>query len=159
MDHCFPPIIDQQSEILILGSLPGPQSLRAGQYYAHPQNKFWRLIFSVFSAPLLVDYQARCEFLLQRHIALWDVLQSADREGALDNNIRNAVANNFPDFFAHYPQLKRIIFNGRTAEKYFRQNYADIFRQMDHACVLSSSPACARADGIKEQNWRQALKL
>lgn len=157
MEHCFPPIIDQHSRVLILGSLPGPQSLRAGQYYAHPQNKFWQLIYSVFDEQVMEDYQSRCEFLLQHRIGLWDVLQAADREGALDNNIRNAVANDFIAFFAHYPEVKRIIFNGRTAEKYFRQNYADLYRRMDHLCVLSSSPACARAEGIKEKNWRQAL--
>jgi len=106
MEHCFPPIIDKQSQILILGSLPGPQSLRAAQYYAHPQNKFWQLIFSIFEAPIIDNYQGKCDFLLKHNIGLWDVLQAADREGALDNNIRNAVANDFPAFFAHYPDIE-----------------------------------------------------
>ncbi len=90
------PLIDKQVTVLILGSFPSPKSLEKQQYYAHPQNHFWKLLGALLQAPLYeMDYARRLPLLLKRHIGLWDMLHQCERAGALDSNIRNAVNNDF----------------------------------------------------------------
>jgi hypoxanthine-DNA glycosylase len=155
---CFEPIINEQTTTLILGSLPSPLSLQYHQYYGNPNNKFWPIIYDLFAqTPPDPDYSARCRFLLEQHVGLWDVFGSANREGAADANIQNMIVNDFSSLFAHYPQIRRIIFNGRTAEKHFMEAYPQICKQMECVCVMSSSPAYARKYEDKLQNWREAI--
>ena len=158
MDYCFPPIIDAHVHLLILGSLPGPRSLSAGQYYAHPQNQFWRILFSAYDTDVAQSYADKCAFLLSHGIGLWDVLQCAERQGALDTNIRQARANDFVGLFAEYPQVRGIIFNGRTAEKYFRKYFPQYFASINNICLLSTSPACARSGDSKASLWHEYLR-
>ena len=79
----FPPIIDKESKILILGSIPGVKSLEMQQYYAHPQNKFWKIIFELFNEKFTTDYKERIEILEKHHIALWDVIDTCERKGRI----------------------------------------------------------------------------
>ena len=85
----FPPIINNESKILILGSIPGIKSLEMQQYYAHPQNKFWKIIFDLFSEDFTTDYSERIKILEKYHVALWDVIDTCERKGSLDSEIRN----------------------------------------------------------------------
>ena len=78
MPASFEPIINKESEILILGSLPSIISLREKQYYANPRNHFWKILYSVFNSEISYDYNARKEFLLKNKIALWDVIGLAE---------------------------------------------------------------------------------
>ena len=89
----FPPIIDDASKILILGSIPGVKSLEKQQYYAHPQNAFWKIIFALFEEEFTENYAERIQVLKKHHIALWDVIDSCERKGSLDSEIRNEEAN------------------------------------------------------------------
>ena len=89
----FLPIIDAQSEILILGSIPGVKSLEKQQYYGHPQNKFWKIIFELLNEEFTDDYTQRIATISKHHIALWDVIDSCERKGSLDSEIRNEEAN------------------------------------------------------------------
>src|SRR6187402_1772197 len=92
----FPPVVDSDVRILILGSFPSPASLAKQKYYGHPQNHFWKLMGVLLDEPLYdVSYTSRLPVLLKRHIGLWDVLHQCERVGALDSNIRNAVNNDF----------------------------------------------------------------
>src|SRR3954464_7251471 len=111
----LPPVADENSRVLVLGSLPGDESLRLQQYYANPSNQFWSLLAGVFGAPVGSSYEPRLAYLQARGIALWDVLQSADRRGSGDNAIRRERANDFVALFTEFPDLRRVAFNGTKA--------------------------------------------
>ena len=104
----FPPIINNESKILILGSIPGIKSLEMQQYYAHPQNKFWKIIFELFNEKFTTDYKERIEILEKHHIALWDVIDTCERKGSLDSEIRNEEANKIGELLHNYPNIKAI---------------------------------------------------
>src|ERR1035438_7814368 len=96
----FPPIIDQNTEILILGSLPSDMSILKDEYYANPKNQFWRIIFAIFNNnEPLYKYNEKVTLLLKNKIGLWDVLTEADRIGSLDSNIQREVLNDFSGLF------------------------------------------------------------
>lgn len=156
--YSFAPIVDQNTQILILGSIPSPQSLLKNQYYGNPNNKFWPIIYDLFgNTPPDTDYQARCQLLLKHKLGLWDVFASAQREGAADAKIHNATVNDFPALLRQYPHIQRILFNGQTAEKHFKATYPQICKQMDCVRLMSTSPAYARKYEDKLQNWREGL--
>ena len=97
MNNCksFAPSIDNNSKILILGSMPGVKSLEEQHYYAHPQNRFWKVIGAVFNESKLYefDYDLKLQTLLKNNIALWDTIKSCQRYGSLDSNIQNEKPN------------------------------------------------------------------
>jgi hypoxanthine-DNA glycosylase len=115
----FPPVVSAGCRVLILGSMPGEASLRAGQYYAHPRNAFWPIMGRLCGAGPDLAYPQRLERLLAAGIGLWDVLQSCVRAGSLDSAIRDEVANDLPALFAAYPRIDRVFFNGAKAEAAF----------------------------------------
>lgn len=110
----FEPIIDVDCEMLIVGSMPSEASLNAQEYYAHSQNRFWKLM-----AVLLRDeydcYETKKQMLLKHHIALWDVIDECEREGSLDSAISAEVANDIELLIAHYPNIKKILCNGKKS--------------------------------------------
>ncbi|WP_419870440.1 DNA-deoxyinosine glycosylase [Chryseobacterium sp. CT-SW4] len=113
----FPPLVDHTSEILILGSIPGVKSLEMQQYYAHPQNKFWRIILELLNEEFTDTYSERIEILKKHHIALWDVIDSCERKGSLDSEIRNEEANRIAELLEEYPHIKAIFCNGGKSYK------------------------------------------
>ncbi|PIF46585.1 hypoxanthine-DNA glycosylase [Chryseobacterium sp. 52] len=123
----FPPIIDHQSKILILGSIPGVKSLEKQQYYAHPQNKFWTIIFNLFNEELTDDYTLRIDTLKKYHIAVWDVIDSCERKGSLDSEIRNEESNSIAELLEEYPNIKAVFCNGgksyKSLQKILGKNY------------------------------------
>ena len=118
----LPPIAGERSVLLILGSFPGAASLRAQQYYAHPQNHFWRILAALWPQhPLPVDYAGRCAWLLERRLGLWDVYAACEREGSLDTAIRNAQVNDFAALRARCPYLAAVAHNGGESFRHARQ--------------------------------------
>jgi hypoxanthine-DNA glycosylase len=113
----FPPIIDENSKILILGSIPGVKSLEKQQYYGHPQNKFWKIIFELCKEKLTENYDERIQVLKKHHIALWDVIDSCERKGSLDSEIKNEEANQIGELLENYPNIKAIFCNGGKSYK------------------------------------------
>jgi len=114
----FPPEAGPGTRLLILGSLPGEVSLARGQYYAHPQNQFWRLVGAVIDADLAgADYSARLAALERAGVGLWDVVKTARRVGSLDQHIREPTPNPLAKFAARLPRLQAIAFNGEKAWK------------------------------------------
>ncbi len=93
IEHTFEHVCDQNSRILILGTMPSPKSREYGFYYSHPQNRFWKIVSDLYGQKLPEDNIEKTEFLLKNHIALWDVLKSCNISGADDSSIRNPVAN------------------------------------------------------------------
>jgi TDG/mug DNA glycosylase family protein len=135
----FPPVLDHDTRILILGSFPGAASLAAGQYYAHPRNQFWSLLSSLLDEPLrTLAYEDRLQRLLARGIGLWDVLDACQREGSLDSAIRHPRANDFGALKTRCPRLVRICFNGKTSGKFEPRFAAAGFETL---VLPSSSPA------------------
>ena len=155
------PLVGAEPRILILGSLPGDVSLRQQQYYAHPQNQFWRMLSAVYGEVISSDYAERLALLERLKIAVWDVLQSAEREGSLDTAIKSAVPNGFGPFFAALPSIQAIAFNGQKAQalfhKYVANETAEVFRHMRIAVLPSTSPAATRSFEEKAKLWRAFL--
>ncbi len=117
----FPPVADEHATVLILGSMPGKESLRQQQYYAHPANAFWKIMGELCSARPDMPYVQRLQALTEAHIALWDVLKSCERKSSLDSHIRAEQANDFTSFFRRHPHITHVFFNGAKAEQSFRK--------------------------------------
>ena len=152
----FPPVLDRAVITLILGSFPGEASLAAGQYYAHPRNQFWRVVGTVVGEPLAeLPYAQRLNRLLAHRIGLWDVIDACEREGSLDQSIRNAQPNRFDRLRRRAPNLERVLFNGQTAGRFARVFAAAGYQV---AVLPSTSPAhAARSFDDKLALWRAAL--
>ena len=116
----FPAIAQADARVLILGSIPGRESLRRQRYYAHPRNAFWPIVCQVFNIPDK-DYDSRVTQLSESGVALWDVLQACFRTGSLDSDIDNQtiVANDFQAFLVGHPDIGRVFFNGAKAESVY----------------------------------------
>ncbi len=113
----FPPVVDKNSKILILGSMPGAKSLQMQQYYAFPQNQFWRIMFSLFDEGFSDDYEVRINLLKQNRVALWDVIESCERKGSTDTEIKAEIDNNISDLIKNHPGIQAIFCNGQKAYK------------------------------------------
>ena len=150
------PVIDARARVLILGSFPSTASLAAQQYYAHPQNQFWRILGEVIGQPLKeMDYPQRIAAVQAAGIAIWDVFASCERAGSLDTAIRDAVPNPLAELRKSAPALRRICFNGGMAARRIREVEALGFEAM----VLPSTSA-ANASWSFERKlvaWRAAL--
>ncbi len=118
IQHPFPPLYDAHSEILILGSFPSVKSREQQFFYGHPQNRFWRVTAAVFGVEVPVTIEEKRAFLLQNHIALWDVIASCEITGSSDSSIRNVVPNDLTPIF-ETAKIRWIYVNGGTAAKYY----------------------------------------
>lgn len=142
---------------MILGTMPGEQSLRLGQYYGNPRNHFWRLVYALFGDGITphAEYAERIAFVRRHGIALWDVLASCEREGSLDSRIRQEQANDFAAFFAEHPLIRHVFFNGAAAEKLFLKHAASSLGELPLTFhrLPSSSPALTVAFEQKLGAW------
>jgi double-stranded uracil-DNA glycosylase len=160
----FPPVAEADARILILGSLPGVESLRLGQYYAHPRNAFWRIMGELAGAAPDLPYDQRLPKLTGAGFALWDVCASATRPGSLDAAISDVTPNDFAGFLDAHRQIALICFNGQQAAKLFERHVAaglpERARGIHRKALPSTSPAHA---GMRfEQKlalWRDAFTL
>jgi TDG/mug DNA glycosylase family protein len=158
----FPPIADASACILILGSMPGEESLRAGQYYAHPRNAFWKLMGELFGAGAELPYAQRTRQLKKSGVALWDVLASCVRKGSLDSAIAtdSITPNDFQAFFAAHKKITRVFFNGTKAEHSFRKHVLPGLnaQPLQFTGLPSTSPAhAARSYAQKLTAWRAVI--
>ncbi len=142
--YSFPPISNPKAKILILGTMPGVQSLALSQYYGHQRNAFWKIMFSLFDRPFSMDYEQRKSLLLENHIAVWDVLEACIREGSLDSAIEQEVPNDFNSFLKTHPNIKHIFFNGQKAAAYFKQ-----YLKLDKDYSLTTLPSTSPANAVK----------
>ena len=160
--HSFEPVADANARVLVLGSMPGLKSLQAGQYYAHPQNRFWPFMGQLVGAGPDLPYPERCRRLAQAGIALWDVLSCCERPGSLDSAIRDdtAAANDLAGFLSTHPGVRHVLFNGAKAESSFtRLVLPGLGRpDLDYRRLPSTSPANASQRAAdKLTAWREAL--
>jgi len=151
--NSFPPIADEHSEILILGSVPGVKSLEMQQYYAHPQNQFWKILFHLFGEEFSTDYQQRIDFLKRHNIALWDVIESCERKGSLDTAIKNEIDNNILELIDNHPNIKTIFCNGQKSYKNLIKLVGKDFK-IPVLVLPSTSPLHTIGFDEKLNNWK-----
>ncbi|HTT80454.1 MAG TPA: DNA-deoxyinosine glycosylase [Stellaceae bacterium] len=157
----FPPVVNAASRILVLGTLPGEESLRRQEYYAHPRNLFWPIVFALFGAEPAPVHADRLAFALRHNIALWDVCGSAQRQASADTAIRGEVPNAIDALLDRYPAIGAVAFNGSGARRLYDRHFA---RRADrrYLALPSTSPAHARLDfAAKLARWtalRDALR-
>jgi hypoxanthine-DNA glycosylase len=163
-DRCLAPIVSADAHTLILGSLPGRRSLQMQQYYAHPQNAFWKIIAATFGTESSLPYTLRVRILTVNGIALWDVLAAAERPGSLDSSIvaASAQVNDFASLYRAHPQIRRVLFNGRKAEDLYRRlvlpGLPAEFGHLRYLPMPSTSPAHAGMTFAKKlERWRQGV--
>lgn len=118
IEHGIPPVFDERSEVLVLGTMPSPKSREAAFFYGHPQNRFWRVLAALFDEPVPEDNAERADLLLRHHIALWDVLESCDIRGASDASIANPHPNDLSRVLEKAP-VRRVFCTGAAAGRYY----------------------------------------
>jgi double-stranded uracil-DNA glycosylase len=156
----FAPICRPDARVLVLGSMPGAASLRAQQYYGHPRNAFWPIMGALFGFDAAAPYAQRVQALLAHRVAVWDVLASCERAGSLDADIEAAsvAVNDFAGFLGRHTQLRRVCFNGATAQAMFRRHVLPSLAvplPFDMLRLPSTSPAHAgMALADKLRAWR-----
>lgn len=162
--HGFPPVHAPGARVLILGSLPGARSLQEQQYYAQPQNAFWRIMGALCGAGPELAYAARLARLTAHGIALWDVLAAGRRPGSLDSAIdrATAVTNDFAGFFVLNPSIRSICFNGKKAAELYERKVVPVLdprhAEIERRTLPSTSPAHARMPfAEKLRQWTAAL--
>jgi hypoxanthine-DNA glycosylase len=149
----FPPVVDEYARVLVLGTLPGEESLRRGEYYAHPRNLFWRIIFALFGEPPALSYSERLAFLTAHRIAAWDVCELGERERSADTTIRLERPNAIDGLLDQHPLICAVAFNGTTAQRLYDRHFA---RRADltYLALPSTSPAHATIDfSAKLARW------
>lgn len=152
--HSFQPIFDENSRVLILGTMASPASLRAGMYYAHPQNAFWHILSELTGDALPRSNEAKRAFLLRHGVALWDTLLACEREGAQDSNIRGEIPNDVQSLLARCPKIAAVFLNGAAAYGYYKKYQAHDISQPFYR-LPSTSPANARSGfAAKFEAWR-----
>ncbi len=150
----FPPIVDARAVALVLGTLPGEESLRRQQYYAHPRNLFWPILFALFGDGAVPDYDARIAFAAASRLALWDVCGLAERRASADAAIRAEIPNAIPALLDAHPGIRIVAFNGSTARRLYDRHFP---RRpgIAYLALPSTSPAHARLDfAAKLAEWQ-----
>lgn len=137
----LPPVLDARTRLLVLGSFPGVASLRAQQYYGHPQNQFWKILGALWSQDLMVlSYAQRIEAAQAHGLGIWDVYRACEREGSLDSAIRHAELNDFARVLRECPQLQAIAHNGGESFRHAKHTQA---LELSVYKLPSTSPANA----------------
>ncbi|MBQ6798677.1 MAG: DNA-deoxyinosine glycosylase [Oscillospiraceae bacterium] len=153
--HNIPPVWDEQSHILILGSFPSVKSREGRFFYHHPQNRFWKVLAAVLEEPLPETVEEKKAMLLRNRIALWDVIASCEIQGSGDSSIRNAVPN---DLSVIRAPVAAVFCNGQTAHKLYKKHLQPVTGK-EAIPLPSTSPAnAARSQAQLTEIWRAALK-
>lgn len=137
------PLIDDESKYLILGTLPGEESLRKQEYYANSSNRIWDILSKLYGETTPFTYHEKKALLKRMNVALWDVLKEAERKGSLDSNIRSSIANDIIGLLKEYPKIRVIGLNGNTATELFNKhvNQLDIPVGVQVVSLRSTSQA------------------
>ena len=144
-----------QARVLIVGSMPSVKSLADAQYYAHPRNAFWPVMFDIFGVEPTRDYEVKKALIRDNGLALWDVAEACEREGSLDSNMRDIQYNDFTSLYAECPHIHTVLCNGGTAHSLFMKSGFAGDRQIFR--LPSTSPAYTMPYAQKLAAWRMAL--
>lgn len=153
MIHCFDAFVNSDTEILILGTMPGIASLDKQEYYAHKRNHFWKIIYTLFTNFEVSEIFEEKKAVLQANkIGLWDVIENCERTGSLDIHIKNHKENDFDALFIQFPSITKIIFNGKESHKYFFKKFGQI-EGITYYVMPSTSPANTMSFENKLKIW------
>ena len=156
IEHPFPPVVNEECRILILGSFPSGKSREDGFYYGHPQNRFWKMLAAICREEIPTDIPEKRTLLLRHHIALWDVIASCEIEGSSDASVRNAVPVDI-SLITNVAPIERVICNGKLAAKLYHQHLEKLVG-LPAVAMPSTSPANASCSLEKLiQAWQTAL--
>lgn len=155
----FAPVVDDETEVMVIGTMPGEASLKAQEYYAYKHNLFWVIMAELLNdGEAFADYKSKLECLKRNHIGLWDNLQYCERKGSLDSNIKNARPNDFAALLKKYPKVRRLIFNGQQSYKFFRKFHSQLMTGVECLAAPSTSPANASVRPVEKLAvWREVL--
>jgi hypoxanthine-DNA glycosylase len=149
----FPHFVNHQTEILILGTMPGIASLEKQEYYAHKRNHFWKIIYTLFkNLPISEIFEEKIKLLQSNKLGLWDVLENCERKGSLDVHIKNQKENDFETLFNEFPGIHKIIFNGKESHRYFVKKFGQI-EGITYYVMPSTSPANTMSFENKLKIW------
>jgi hypoxanthine-DNA glycosylase len=154
----FEPIIENNTEVLILGTMPGDISIQTGEYYANSKNQFWKIVFKAFNNGIPeINYESKIKLLLKHKIGLWDVLKTAERNGSLDSNILNEEYNDFEELFKNFPKIRVVAFNGLKSADYFK-GLKTIPKDKNYYILPSTSSAnTGKSFDKKLDEWKEVL--
>lgn len=159
LKQAFEPIVDNNSKVLILGTMPGESSVRMQQYYGHSGNQFWKIIFSLFQESFTTDYEIRKQVLLKNGIALWDVLSHCEGKGSSDAAIKNEIPNDFTSFYKSYPNIRHVFLTSKKAEEFYYK-YIGKTPQISYYSLPSPSRANTwKTFDEKVEEWNAILKV
>lgn len=154
--HPIEPVFNENSELLILGSFPSVKSREHNFFYAHPRNRFWKVLAYIFNSPVPDNIEEEKLFLLDKHIALWDVIASCDIEGSSDSSIKNVTPNDL-SYILEHTKVKQIYTNGKAADKLYKI-FLEEKTGITSICLPSTSPANASWTFEKLcESWKQIL--
>jgi len=153
--HPFPPILDENTRILFLGSFPSIASFEQAFYYAHPRNAFWPIIEEIFDVKLESN-EAKKAFCLEKGIGLWDVIASCERSNSSDTNLKNCIPNDFEKLLRDYPNIKVLGFTGKKSHDLFQKYFKDL--KIEKVLLPSTSPAhAAMKREVKTKIYKEFL--
>jgi double-stranded uracil-DNA glycosylase len=153
--HPFPPILDQNTRILFLGSFPSIASFEQAFYYAHPRNAFWPILEEIFNVRLETN-EAKNAFCLERGIGLWDVIGSCERSNSSDTNLKNCIPNDFKKLLHEYPNIQALAFTGKKSHDLYTKFFKDL--KIEKVLLPSTSPAhAAMTFEEKKESYREFL--
>ena len=151
----FEPVFAESARVLIVGSMPSVKSLEDAQYYAHPRNAFWPILFDIFGETPSCDYERKKALIREHGLALWDAAAMCEREGSLDSDMRDVVFNDFGRLYAQCPDIQTVLCNGATAHKLFVKSGWAGARQVIR--MPSTSPAYTLPYKKKLEAWKKTL--
>lgn len=154
----FAPVWRDDARVLILGSMPSVESLNQSFYYAHPRNAFWPMLSQILGEETPASIEDKKAMLIRHGIALWDTVESCERQGSLDSNIRGARANDFEYLYKNCPGIRYVFFNGGTAEQLYKRLVAKADERFIFRRMPSTSPAYTLKYESKLAAWKQALR-
>ncbi len=155
--HEFTPVFNNESRVLMLGTIPSPKSREQGFYYGHPRNRFWKILSQVFESPVPLTIEEKKIFLLQHNVAVWDVLQSCDIDGASDASIKNPIPNDM-NIILQKARIKAVFTTGSKATALYRK-YCEPAGHIPCIGLPSTSPAnCRMSDNALKQEYKQILR-
>lgn len=141
IENVLSPIVDENTKVLIVGSMPGKQSLEKQQYYGNPRNHFWAIMGQLLAKDIPESYPEKIKLLRASQIGLWDSIESCERKGSLDATIKNEVPNDFIALFQQYPQIQLVLFNGGKSFEVFKKHVGlDVLENRVYEKMPSTSP-------------------
>lgn len=156
-EHCFDPIVFQNSTKLFLGSFPSIKSKEQSFYYAHPKNQFWKLLSVIYS----MKYETldeKLKILELNNLALWDMTRCCERENSADSNLKNIEVNNIGELLQKYKSINSIYFTGQKAQSLFQKEFKGL--QIETTLLPSPSPAYAsKSFAQKLKIWQELLSV